>query len=99
MTTYTVSFARIQQMLEDMRRVDIQIRQMLDSLELESNRSLGDWQSEARTAYQFSKQRWDSAATRMAAQLISAQRALAEIMVAYQSAEKQGSGMWQGTRG
>ncbi|SHH05977.1 WXG100 family type VII secretion target [Streptoalloteichus hindustanus] len=94
MVQYSVDFGRVQAVLGEIEGVDKQIRSMLDTLEANSERSLAEWQSDARLAYNDCKAKWDASAARMPELLRQARQALTEIMTNYNRAEGTGSDMW-----
>ncbi|MFD9890253.1 WXG100 family type VII secretion target [Amycolatopsis sp. NPDC058986] len=94
MAQYTIDFGRVQGVLEQMEGVDKQIKTMLGTLESNTEKSLAEWQSEAKASYQQCKAKWDASAAQMPVLLAQARQALAEIMTSYGKAENQGSDMW-----
>ncbi|WP_354637686.1 WXG100 family type VII secretion target [Kitasatospora camelliae] len=94
MSTYSVHFAKVQHVAEEMQLISRTIGTTLAELDANARRHLAEWNSDAQTAYTHAKARWDTAAADMAAQAQKAQTALTHIHAAYLQAERTGSGMW-----
>ncbi|BDM74428.1 hypothetical protein HEK616_79150 (plasmid) [Streptomyces nigrescens] len=96
MPTYTVNFAQVEHVTEEMRTISRNISNMLASLDSSARHHLAEWTSEAQTAYNQNKVKWDSAAADMVQQATSAGTALEEIRASYAQAEGTNSSMWNG---
>lgn len=95
---YTVSFSRVQSVLANMESIGKQIESTLRSLEQDTEKNLGEWNSEAKVAYRECKMRWDASAARMPQILAQARLALGEIMQNYNAVDRAGASTFGGVR-
>ena len=65
MAQYTIDYRRVEAVMANMDGVDRRIREMLNRLEVDTQRNLAEWTSEAKDAYRTCKVRWDASAEKM----------------------------------
>ncbi|ARH93631.1 MULTISPECIES: WXG100 family type VII secretion target [Streptomyces] len=94
MPTYTVNFAQVDHVTEEMTTISRNISNMLSSLDASARQHLAEWTSAAQTAYAENKAKWDTAAADMVQQATNAGNALQEIRASYSQAEGTNSSMW-----
>ncbi|MEC3975222.1 WXG100 family type VII secretion target [Amycolatopsis sp. H20-H5] len=97
MANYQFSFQLADMTRDHMATITMRMRTMLEELDGNVNKSLADWTSDARAAYQVSKQKWDDAAQKMPQSLQRAEVALNEISNGYLQVEHTGTNMWNGS--
>jgi WXG100 family type VII secretion target len=95
MATYTVNHEVVAGVIENMAAVNGHVNELIANLNGSTERSLGEWTSTAREAYNKNRGQWNAAAAQMNDHLARAQGALGSIRENYLSAERQGSAMWE----
>ncbi|WP_433261127.1 WXG100 family type VII secretion target [Actinosynnema sp. CS-041913] len=97
MAQYQFNFSLADATRDNMAAITNNIRTMLDELHSNVTGSLQEWTSDARDAYNVSKQKWDAAAARMPYSLQRAEVTLNEISNGYLKVEHTGTQMWDGS--
>ncbi|MCM4083585.1 WXG100 family type VII secretion target [Paractinoplanes hotanensis] len=88
MSDFSINFGQAEAFLDDVERINQQIKLALDELERNVESSLDSWKSEqVRTAYQVAKARWDQSAIEMSGFLDNARHTLTGVVETYSHAE------------
>ncbi len=98
MSSYTFNFNVADQTLDHMDSVNKAIRAALEELHNNCQKSLAEWEGDARTQYYEAKARWDGAAEQMTLALQAGRVSLFNISEGYGSAEQRGTQIWANTR-
>ncbi|MCZ1007834.1 WXG100 family type VII secretion target [Streptomyces lydicus] len=95
MTTYQVSLEQMSFAEGEMQAIAQKIQQTLDELEANANKSLANWDSAAREAYEQQRLQWKQGAEAMQQQAVKAAQGLNVIGQHYNDGEKYGVNLWE----
>lgn len=94
MATYSLSFAGLEETVQQIGTISTQIEDTLTQLNSGTLRAITEWESGARTEFDNTRAVWSQAASDMVTQAHAAQVALNAIIAEYGNGENYGIKLW-----